>query len=340
MRAGLAGSANDVRATIIFMEGGFPMRWSIRKVVGLAAVVGVTSAPIALAQAQNRDNRVKPAQAGSDPAAARIAPADAERMERLLRLWERESAQLKSLDVTIERLDKNPAWGEDEHYTGRALLMSPDLAWLDFQKVTMKDGKPVLDPQGKPDAKPYERIICTGQEVWQYLSSSKQIFIYPLERQSQKRALEEGPLPFLFNFREAEARQRYELSPVSKPEEENECYWIGIKPRLVMDRDAFSLAFVRLDKRLMLPDRIYLIAPDGKSKRDYRLTNIKRNQPVMVANFRGQRIPGWKVIDNREGPVEAGPAKGQGGATPLRPTGSRPRAPEAVGAEPARSPGR
>jgi TIGR03009 family protein len=312
------GIARVARAAIIFMEEGCPMRWNIRRVVSLAAVVGGMGASFALAQGPKQDNQVKPAQAGADVAAARIAAANAERMARLLRLWEQQSGQLKTLDVKIERIDKNPAWGDDEHYTGRALLMSPDLAWLDFQKVAMKDGKPVVGRQGKPVTTPYERIICTGQEVWQYRSETKQIFIYPLERQEQKRALEEGPLPFLFNFREKAARERYRMELMSKPEEENDHYWIGITPKLVVDQDAFRTAFIKLDKQLLLPVRIFLIAPDGKSKKNFEITEIKRNEPVMAANFRGQRLDGWKVIDNREA---NNPAQGQPGpvAAPSRP---------------------
>jgi TIGR03009 family protein len=251
-----------------------------------------------------------------DPAAARIKPADGERMARALALWEEQSARLKTLDVTLERVDKNPAWGDDEHYIGRALLKSPDLAWLDFQKVAYRDGKPVLNKQGKPVVTPYERIICTGQDVWQYRSDTRQIFVYPLEKQARKRALEEGPLPFLFNFREVEARERYMMSLVSQPEEDKFHYWIGIKPRLVMDQDAFSVAFVKLDKKLLLPDRIFLIAPDGKCKKDFKLTNIRPNAAVMTANFQGQRLDGWKLIDNREGKA---PAAAQSQPRPVRP---------------------
>jgi TIGR03009 family protein len=296
------------------------MRWNIRRVLTLAAVVGVAGAPFAAAQMQ--DNRVKPAQAGGDPAAARIAPtADPGRMARLLKLWEQQSAQLKTLDVTIERTDKNPAWGEDEHYVGRALLMSPDLAWLDFKKVASKDGKPTLDKNGQLILTPWERIISTGEEVWQYRTDTKQIFIYPLEKQPQKRALEEGPLPFLFNFREAEARQRYEMSLMGEKEDH---YWIGIKPKLVMDQDAFSMAFVKLDKQLLLPVRIYLMAPDGKSTKDFILKKdrIKPNEPIMRENFKGQEFgPPWKVIDNRQGNGQPQPKP----AVDPAPTQGRPR---------------
>jgi TIGR03009 family protein len=303
------------RDAIIFMEEDCPMRWNVRRVLTLAALIAAAGAPAsAPAQQQRKDSRVKPAQSAADPAAARIAPAvDQSHLPPLLKEWERRSTQLKSLDVTITRTDKNPAWGEDEHYQGRALLMSPDLAWLDFQKFAVKGGKPVLNKDGKPVLIPYERIICTGQEVWQYRSDTKQIFIYPLEKQAQKRALEEGPLPFLFNFRESEARQRYEMELMG---EQADHYWIAITPRLAMDKDAFSMAFVKLDRRMLLPLRIVLKSPDGHSSKDFVLKEIDPTKPVMRDNFVGGKIKDWQVIDNREGPAAQARPKS---ATPARP---------------------
>ena len=81
---------------------------------------------------------------------------DAQRMEQLLVLWEKQSARLKSLDVKFKRVDHKPAWGDNELYEGRAMLQSPNLAWLDFKKVG-------VDKQNKPTLIPHERIVCTGK---------------------------------------------------------------------------------------------------------------------------------------------------------------------------------
>jgi len=41
-------------------------------------------------------------------------------MKRLLGLWEDKSQKLQTLEVVIYRVDKNPAWEEEEHYVGHA----------------------------------------------------------------------------------------------------------------------------------------------------------------------------------------------------------------------------
>ena len=57
-----------------------------------------------------------------------------------------------------------------------------------------------------------ETIVCGQNDVWQYLYEGKQIFIFPLAKGERQRALDEGPLPFLFNMKAKEAEERYEMS--------------------------------------------------------------------------------------------------------------------------------
>jgi TIGR03009 family protein len=233
----------------------------------------------------------------SDPGAAPPVKApDPARMKQLLGVWEQQSAKLTSLDVRIKRLDRSAQWG-DEEYAGRAILMSPNLAWLDFQKL-VHDEK--LD---KDRFIPHERIVCTGAEVWQYRSDTHQIFIFTLDKQNQKRAIEEGPLPFLFNMKAADAEARYQMHLVT---EMPDYFVISIVPNLQIDRESFSKAFLKLNRQTFLPDRIYLVSPDGKSIKDFTLTSVKPNAAVAPENFKGQVLgPPWTVVKN---PVEGGDA--------------------------------
>jgi hypothetical protein len=148
----------------------------------------------------------------------------------------------------------------------------------------------------------------------------------------QQRALEEGPLPFLFNFQEATARQRYHLDLVG----ENEKYEVlRIMPREQIDQASFSKAWVQLDRKLyLLPTRIFLLDPDGKSSKDFVLTITPQspNAVVMAANFEGKELPGWKVVRNPGG--DAKPAPGARAAQPA-PAIAKPDAAAPRGQQPA-----
>ena len=272
-----------------------------------ALFVALAVVPASRAGAQNPPEQAKP---NSSPAPAQgqvrnpPAPIDPQKLEELLKHWEKNSANLQRLDVKMTRTDRSPAWGEDDRYEGRAMFKVPNLAWLDFQKW-----KEVDDPATKAKKNqlvPHERIICTGTEVWQYRCDTAQIFIYPLEKDVQQRALEEGPLPFLFNFKAADAKKRYDMTLVA---ENADASLIRIVPRLPIDQDSFKLAFVTLDRQLfLLPRRILLMAPDGKSSKDFELHLDAKaaNCDVADDNFHPKVVPGWKVVRNPAGDEKPG----------------------------------
>jgi TIGR03009 family protein len=248
-------------------------------------------------------------------------------MEWLLKKWEHQSSLLKTLDVTILRVDQNPAWDELEYYEGRALFKSPNLAFIDFNKIKQDEKKkPVRDPQNKDKwlSTPFERIVCTGEEVWQYKSDTQQIFIYPLGKNEKKKAIEEGPLPFLFNMHAEDARQRYQMSLIS---EDAKGYGVSIKPKLQEDKESFSIAFVNLDHSFLLPVRILMRSPDGKSQKDFRLGPMYPNKVVNVKNFEGKPLGSpWKIVRNPAG--EDRPRAGASSARDAQgePSAARPRA--------------
>ena len=266
------------------------MRWLASRVIGTMLMLSPLASAQELRKPSTAPERVEaPASAAKPKAAAKPEPKwnDAN-MKQLLQEWEKKSSLLKTLDVAIKRRDKSAAWGNEE-YEGRAILKSPDLAWLDFQKVEIdeKTKEKKLTPE--------QRIICTGTEVWQYKSDTKQIFVFPLEKEDQKRALEEGPLPFLFNMKAAEAQARYWMALTN---ETKEYYVVTVVPRLKIDQEAFSKAYLKLNKEYF-PERIVLVSPDGKSTKDFTLTDVKRNQSWkgMDDNFKGVPLgKPWTVV--------------------------------------------
>jgi TIGR03009 family protein len=277
--------------------------------IWIAPLVALFSAGFTLAVAQDRGNVAQPAQ-GLQQAAA---PQPAMDMGQLLKLWEGQSAKLKTLELSIYRIDEHKAWGDIEHYQGHAAFKAPQLAFLDFRKVKMQEQADPKDKKkkvqvpvtknNKIDSVPYETIVCTGQEVWHYRYDVKQIFIFPLNKDQRKRALEEGPLPFLFNMRADDAKRRYAMELLG---EEQDRYLVKVNPLLKEDQESFSVAWVYLNKEYLLPTRVYLLAPDKKSSKDFVLSKIQPNQPVNGQFFMGVNPgKGWKVDRNPVGPEPA-----------------------------------
>jgi TIGR03009 family protein len=282
------------------------MRWRTKLITALFLAVAAVGGSVSPCQAQERGDQgaaaaaeAPSAPAGRSPAADPVDPA---KMDWILQKWEQQSSLLKTLDVTILRIDDTPAWGDPEFYEGRALFKSPNLAFIDFNKIKQDEKKrPAKDVKGKFLSTPYERIICTGSEVWQYRSDTQQIFIFPLEKDEEKKAIEEGPLPFLFNMRAEDARRRYQMTLLNE-DKKNNVYGVSIKPKIKEDQESFSRAFVNLNRDYLLPVRIVLISPDGKSKKDFRLGPMYPNHQVNAKNFEGKALgPPWRVVRNPAG---------------------------------------
>ena len=296
---------------------------------GFLAAVWTAGAPIAFGQAP-KAAPAAPRQAQAAAGQPKAAPAvDPAKMERLLLAWEKQSSLLKTLDAKVFRRDYIVDWDEYEYFEGRAIFQNPNQAFIDFRKIKQdKNKKPVKDAKTNAwVSAPKERIVCTGDEVWQYDSDTKQIIIYPLDKDQAAKALEEGPLPFLFNMKADDAKRRYHMSLVS---EDDKTYGVKVTPKLDVDQASFSTAFVQLDRKYLLPVRIWLQSPDGKGQKDFQLSGIKPNAKIAEGTFVGKTDPSWKVVRNPDG--DARPAAGVAGRAgrpargvpPPRPASRRP----------------
>ncbi len=279
----------------------------------LVAICGVASAQNRGGggpPAQDRGAAAAPADGAAQPAAPKMTT------QHLLQLWERQSQLLKDLKVSIYRVNKTLDWDDEFHYEGSAAFKTPQLAFLDFKKVKTKvvpdpknpkkRGKVVdlVNPKTNPPtllSDYYERIVCTGPEVWHYRFDKKTAYIYPLNRDAQRRGLDEGPLPFLFNMKAQEAMARYQMALQG---EDKNAFFVVIKPKLKDDQQSFSTAWVRLDRRFLLPVRITLFSPDNQSIRDFQLSKIEANQGVDDEVFRGVKFKGWTIERNPAGPED------------------------------------
>ncbi len=290
--------------------------------ISALAALAATGSALALAQDQGiaRPRTARQEQPAAKPAqAAQQFPPEA--MDEVLSQWEIQSKKLRTLEVDIQRTDIDRNWGDEAQFSGHAAFQSPDLAYVDYRKIKGKmQGDPKVKNKdifvaekakdGKRIEMPFETILCTGQEVWQYRYDVKQVYIFPLDKDARRKALDEGPLPFLFRMRAGDAKQRY-IMALRKQDEKLSL--IEIQPRMKEDKDVFSTAWVYLDRKYLVPKRIYLISPDKSKIQDFILSNIKANEPVKQQYFVGVK-PGkpWKIEFNPAGAQAEGP--GQKGA--------------------------
>ncbi|HWE37116.1 MAG TPA: TIGR03009 domain-containing protein [Isosphaeraceae bacterium] len=255
---------------------------------GLAAAAG-------LARAQQAQGRAKPQGRPAAPANAQAQPAPNDpKLDALLAAWEKRSKQIHTLDAKFIRTDEDPLWKSTKVYQGRALLKEPNFAFLDLQLIDPKQPKqpPVFA----------DRIVCDGDTVYQYAADNQTIRAYPLPKNDRQRALEEGPLRFLFNMQVDNIKDRYRLWLFK---ELPGAFQLQIVPKLPRDRDAFSQAVVQINRQTFLPERMTLVMANKKGLQKYRFTSVKPNEEVKDENFQYKPVKGWKLVKN---PPQDGPA--------------------------------
>ncbi len=328
------------------------MRRIVRGRVGLSACLLAMMGSTATAQQPARPQtgrptagaRPAPAQGGNpapDPSQAQprgVDPAAAQEMETILQQWEQRSSLDKTLYAEFTRTDKTttPGFADDLiKFQGVALLQSPNLACIEFKRVQ-------VDAKGQtlPNPPFHERIVCTGNDVYHFYAPSKEVFVYPLDKDQRKRSIEEGPLPFLFNMKSADAKRRYYIELLQKKptKDGSPGAIIRIVPRIDIDQSEFSQAIVLLNLKTFLPEALQLYSPNGKDTKTYIFSKVERNgennPSTRPNNYNGSmmadmfRKSGYKVLVNpAPQPNQAG--RPAGGAA-RRPLPRRPGGPAAL----------
>lgn len=300
------------------------------------------AAPAATANQGASANSQSSANQGSSASPATpprgVDPASAARMEELLGEWEKRSQADESLYAEFTRTDHTVEFPKDRKFRGIALLHRPNQACLNFEEVV--DGKPRF----------HERIVATGDEVYHFQGPTKQVFVYPLAQDQRRRALEEGPLPFMFNMRASAAKERFQmdlLKELPATEDQPPRSLIRIIPLLKIDRDEYVEARVVLNLETFLPMGLVLTLPNGKDTKTFIFSKIERNgqnNPAVNANnYNGEQMAGqfrqrgYKVVVNPDGVGEPQAPQSVGSQAPSadRPVAQPAQRPQA-GAAPRR----
>lgn len=274
---------------------------------------GATAAPAA----RRPGATVQPAAPPGAEVKIQQAPApapDPRRMDAVLEAWAKRTQATQTFYAKFTRSDVVQAWKDRTDFDGVAVLKSPNLAYLDFKK---------LGPDGKPT--PHERIVVTTDHVYQFDSTKKQVHIYQMSQDAQQRALDEGPLPFLFNMQPDRARERYAMT---LRQENEKHYLIAVEPRQEADRQAFGKAYIWLNKQKFLPDQIVLVDPNnGKDTKTYAITEVKINVSVEESWFDGKKQAEdvakaqWDLVHYSPEGQPVGGERGAAGAGSAVPTG-------------------
>ena len=249
------------------------------------ALVGLLVGSVAWAQAP-----------GTAPPAAPAAGPD--QLTPVLQRWEKEMSAVRTLAAQCVRTEVNKTFGYTETYVGGARYMKLEaggrVANLAVLEMAKKD---------KPDL--FEKFVCTGDFLYQYVPQQKEIRVHALPPPKPGQVSDDSFLSFLFGMKADDAFGRYELA-LQNPADSH-YHYILIKPKQAQDKADFQQARLVLSKETYLPRQLWFEQPTG----DHVTWDIPKVQSGVNLDRREFTAPeppaGWKVVKVPPRNAEAAP---------------------------------
>lgn len=216
------------------------------------------------------------AQQPAAPPAAGIDPRNP--LDAHLLRWEQEMKKVETLAAQCTRTRIDKTFGSTDIYEGTARFLKPNMAMLEMQK------------KGKPEV--FEKYICTGTFLYEYVPANKIIRVHELPPPKSGQVSDESFLSFLFGMKAEECKRRYDL----KMAKEDQWYvYMDILPRFAPDKADFQRARLVLNKATYLPRELWFEQPNG----DEVTWDIPKSLPGAQVNrteFTAPNVPqGWNL---------------------------------------------
>jgi len=214
------------------------------------------------------------------PTAAALDP-QRNALDAYLMHWEEAMKKVNTLAVACTRTEVDAVYKTRRTLTGTIHFMKPTYF---FWHMGVKD-KPA----------DYERFICTGTYIYQYLPSQKQIKVYPAPKTTTEGKLaDDSSLAFMFGMKAAEAKARYDLKLHNV---DSNYVYVDVVSKTAVDKADFLKARLVLDKTTYLPRQLWFEHPNGGEVL-WDLTTAQSNAQINKAVFAAPTKPGkdWEMV--------------------------------------------
>jgi TIGR03009 family protein len=235
-------------------------------------------------------------QAGQQQQIPQVPPTQTDpQLDAVLSQWETVMGKIKSLEANIDREYQDKTWKTREVFRGKAYFQAPNMANLYLQN----QNNPTL----------YERFVCTGQFVYQFVVAQKQVCVYNLGANKKGAGAEDNFLSFLVGMKAEDAKKRYQIRLAGQ---DANYYYLEIKPRNPADMADFSLAQLALTKNTFLPRMLIYTEANGNVA-TWNIPSLAADVPLKRELFQPPQTPPGFVLrqmpttaDARQTPNNAG----------------------------------
>ena len=229
-----------------------------------------------------------------------VAPAGpAKSIDQHLAAWEARMKEISSLEMnSIERIDKDVTFKVVNQWVGVAKYSKPNLATL---TLVRKDKREV-----------FEKWICSGAAIYQYVPAEKKIYIHQMPARKSGAVSDENFLGFMFGMKAEDAKKRYSLRISAGKENDPYYVYLEIKPLEDRDKADFEVARLCLHKDSYLPRQLWFRHPNG-DETTWNILQAKSGVAIERKEFMAPDPPkGWSMVQGlKPGDVKARDPKAQ-----------------------------
>ncbi len=216
-------------------------------------------------------------------------------IDQLLAAWEAKNNKIETFSSTVYYYTYNTVYGP-------------------------RDGKPMYVDEGevkfkRPDKGLFHikgdrqvKWVCDGKSVFEYKYQDRQLSEYKLPPDLQGKAIEDGPLPFIFTATAQKMKRRFWMRAVLPPPGIKDQHWIEAVPRHQLDAASFRQVSISLAAKdlSLVAIQTFDTSYDGKENKNrkvYVFKDIVINDPLGFLKFDpfAARTPfGWRKVVAKE----------------------------------------
>ena len=247
--------------------------------IALLALAAATAAGRAQAPATS------PPSAPAVPAAAPFDP-DRNPLDRYLQRWEEAMKKVDTLALACTRKEIDKVYRTEKTYEGTIHFLKPTYFFWDMRV------------KGKPQD--FERIICSGQFIYQFVPAERVIRVYPGPKVGPSgRIAEDTSIAFLFGMKATAAKERYTLSLFK---EDKFYIYVDVIPKRDIDKADFQKARIVLNRDTFLPRQLWFEHPNA-GQVIWDIPTIQSGVPLQKITFATPKAPpGWKMVPGQSAP--------------------------------------
>ena len=264
-------------------------------------------------------DRAFPQQQGKPTAAS------SDKLNAIISDWAANSSQIKTLAVKVKRIDRRPLHTSTE--------FNYDIRWKSSGLASV-----AMEQAGRKRPSEFdERLVWTGNEVWEYRVAKKEIKVWKKEDVGDYEMFRlwirssgwgrfmgnqfdsifpalgnpKGidPLPFVVGMKEIVARKQFKFELFDETDPER----VVVKATLTdpSQNTTFDHIFITLNRKRHLPIAVeYQKGWGGKDSRQYTLVAVQLDQPIDDGLFVPKKLAGW-TMKSASGSEQSGPGRTQ-----------------------------